>query len=72
VRSLSNLFGKASASTDTQLSLRLSEFFDDKYMSFAKATKRRSELDRYVFDKHMRAQLGHKKLGDIRSEAVKT
>lgn len=70
MRSLSNLFGKASASTDTQLSLRLSEFFDDKYMSFAKATKRRSELDRYVFDKHMRAQLGHKKLGDIRSEDI--
>ena len=44
------------------------EFFDQKYFPFAKATKRRSQLDLYVFDKHIRPTFGKKLLTDISSE----
>ena len=44
------------------------EFFDQKYFPFAKATKRRSQLDLYVFDKHIRPTFGKKLLTDINSE----
>ena len=44
------------------------EFFDQKYFPFAKATKRRSQLDLYVFDKHIRPTFGKKLLNDISSE----
>lgn len=48
----------------------LSTFFDFKYYSFAKATKRRSMLEYYVFNKHIRPALGSYLLTDITSEDV--
>lgn len=48
----------------------LSTFFDTKYFAFAKATKRRSQLDLYVFNKHIRPVLGDQKLADITSEDI--
>lgn len=34
------------------------DFFDYKYYAFSKATKRRSQLELYVFDKHIRPIFG--------------
>jgi integrase len=48
----------------------LNTFFDTKYFAFAKATKRRSQLDLYVFNKHIRPVLGDQKLADITSEDI--
>ena len=70
MRPLSHIFSKSARVSDVQPSLRLSEFFDDKYIAFARTTKRRSDLDQYAFDRHMRAQLGNKYLSDITSEDI--
>lgn len=48
----------------------LNTFFDTRYFAFAKATKRRSQLDLYVFNKHIRPVLGDQKLADITSEDI--
>lgn len=50
--------------------LDLSTYFDTKYFAFAKATKRRSQLDLYVFNKHIRPTLGDRKLSEITSEDI--
>lgn len=36
----------------------LEGFFDEQYYPFAKVTKRRPELDKFIFDKHIRKQIG--------------
>ena len=48
----------------------LAMFFDERYLPFASLTKRRPELDRLVFNKHMRARLGHLGLEDITTEQL--
>lgn len=50
--------------------ITLSEFFDDKYLPFARATKRRSNFDYYVFNKHTRPVLGSKNISEITSEDI--
>ena len=44
------------------------DFFDHKYYAFSKATKRRSQLELYVFDKHIRPIFGQKTLAEITSQ----
>jgi integrase len=44
------------------------DFFDHKYYAFSKATKRRSQLELYVFDKHIRPIFGPKTLAEITSQ----
>ena len=44
------------------------DFFDNKYYPFSKATKRRSHLELYVFDKHIRPIFGQKTLAGITSK----
>ncbi|MDC3340428.1 hypothetical protein OAV54_01490 [Planktomarina temperata] len=44
------------------------DFFDYKYYAFSKATKRRSQLELYVFDKHIRPIFGPKTLAEITSQ----
>ena len=39
-------------------SITLSAFFDTHYYPYAQATKRRPELDRFIFDKHIRTKIG--------------
>ena len=72
MRPISKLFGKDKKSmvvSDTaEPAVTLADFFDAKYYAFAKATKRRSQLDYYVFNKHIRTSLGQKSLRDITSE----
>ena len=51
-------------------SLLLQNFFDRKYLPFAKATKRRSDLDEYTFGKHIKETFGHRELTSITSEEV--
>lgn len=73
MRSLSKLFTKekpSAAHGASEPTVTLSSFFDEKYYSFAKATKRRSKLDLYVFDKHVRETLGQKHLRAITSEDI--
>lgn len=72
MRSISKLFGKEmptnAVGDAAEPAVTLSDFFDAKYYAFAKATKRRSQHDCYVFNKHIRPVLGHKALRDISSE----
>ncbi len=51
-------------------SLLLHHFFDRKYLPFAKATKRRSDLDEYTFGKHIRETFGNRELRSITSEEI--
>lgn len=51
-------------------SLLLQHFFDRKYLPFAKATKRRSDLDEYTFGKHIRETFGNRELRLITSEEI--
>ena len=45
--------------------ITLHEFFDEQYYPFAKVTKRRPELDKFIFDKHIRNQIGGLLLSEI-------
>ena len=54
--------------TPVSTAICFEEFFDHKYYPFSKATKRRSHLDLYVFDKHIRPIFGQMLLHDIKSE----
>ena len=51
-------------------SLSLDEFFRLKYLPFAQATKRRSQIDHYVYDKHIRVALGREIIENITSEDI--
>jgi integrase len=69
--SLSEIFGiriEKSALAIAKKAICFGEFFDQKFHPFAKATKRRSQLDLYVFDKHIRPTFFKKVLTDISSE----
>ena len=71
MRALSNFFSsriEKSALTMANKAIDFGDFFDQKFYPFAKATKRRSQLDLYVFDKHIRPSFGKKLLTDINSE----
>lgn len=72
--SISKLFSKrepsAANSTAVPTLMTLAEFFDHKYYAFAKATKRRSTHDLYLFNKHFRPVLGSKLLNNITSEDI--
>tara|TARA_B110000090_G_scaffold121928_1_gene135220 strand:- start:803 stop:1762 length:960 start_codon:yes stop_codon:yes gene_type:complete len=71
MRALSNFFSsriEKSALTMANKAIVFGDFFDQKFYPFAKATKRRSQLDLYVFDKHIRPSFGKKLLTDINSE----
>jgi len=46
----------------------LNHFFARKYLPFAKATKRRSDLDEYTFRKHLQEPFGDRELFSITSE----
>jgi integrase len=74
MRSITQLFSqrKPSAvnSTAAPTQLTLAAFFDCKYYAFAKATKRRSTHDLYLFDKHIRPVLGPVLLASITSEQI--
>lgn len=48
----------------------LAEFFDDRYIGYANITKRRPELDRLVFNKHIRPALGHYRLNDLTTQIL--
>lgn len=48
----------------------LAQFFDDRYIGYATITKRRPELDRLVFNKHIRPALGHYHLNDLTTEIL--
>lgn len=48
----------------------LADFFDDRYIGYANITKRRPELDMLVFNKHIRAALGHYRLNDLTTEIL--
>lgn len=50
--------------------LSLATFFDERYLPFASMTKRRPELDRLVFNKHMRVPLGDLALEEITTERL--
>ena len=45
-------------------------FFDEKYLPYASLTKRRPELDRLVFNKHMRKTLGHLPLDALTTQVL--
>ena len=71
MRALSNFFSskiEKRALTMANKAIVFGDFFDQKFYPFAKATKRRSQLDLYVFDKHIRPSFGKKLLTDINSE----
>ena len=69
-----SIFSNIFKITDSNSSKNLQEFscfedfFDHKYYPFSKATKRRSHLELYVFDKHIRPIFGHKTLAEITSQ----
>ena len=69
-----SIFSNIFKTTDSNSSKNLQEFscfedfFDHKYYPFSKATKRRSHLELYVFDKHIRPIFGHKTLAEITSQ----
>jgi integrase len=69
-----SIFSNIFKTTDSNSSKNLQEFscfedfFDNKYYPFSKATKRRSHLELYVFDKHIRPIFGHKTLAEITSQ----
>lgn len=65
---LSSLKEVVPAKTDNSLSL--ATFFDERYLPFASMTKRRPELDRLVFNKHMRGPLGDLALEEITTERL--
>lgn len=48
----------------------LNHFFAGKYLPFAKATKRRSDLDEYTFRKHLQEPFGDRELCSITSEEI--
>ncbi|MBC2836167.1 tyrosine-type recombinase/integrase [Paragemmobacter straminiformis] len=48
----------------------LAEFFDNRYIGYANITKRRPELDRLVFNKHIRASLGHFKINQLTTQIL--
>lgn len=76
MRSLSQMFSQrrvaqvAPAPVSAPRPLTLAEFFDLKYYTFIKATKRRASHDMYVFNKHLRDQLGAVPMRDITSEDI--
>ena len=45
--------------------LTLNTFFDEHYYPYAKVTKRRPELDKFIFDKHVRVQIGGLMLSEL-------
>lgn len=48
----------------------LAEFFDDRYIGYANITKRRPELDRLVFNKHIRPTRGHYRLSELTTQIL--
>lgn len=62
--------GKAAVNVTPIEPLTLSVFFDERYLPFASLTKRRPELDRLVFNKHMRKDLGPLLLEEITTERL--
>ena len=71
MRQMLELFRKPKLAPD-KLSIKftLNEFFDQKYYAFAQATKRKSQHDLYLFNKHIRPVLGVKLLANISSEDI--
>jgi integrase len=62
---IKSLFPEDTLPAEMDHAITLSDFFDREYYPYAKATKRRPELDKFIFDKHIRPQLGRFKLTDI-------
>jgi integrase len=56
--------------SDTLGSITLAEFFDERYLPYACATKRRPELDRLVFNKHMRSTIGKEQINSLTTERL--
>lgn len=50
--------------------MTLAQFFDDRYFNYATLTKRRPELDRFVFNKHIRGSLGHYRLNELTTQVL--
>jgi len=62
LKEIANIFSRESCT--------LSEFFDEKFYPFSKATKRRSDLDSYTFNKHIRPHFGSRCLRSIMPEEI--
>ena len=61
---------KAAVAIDLAVVPTLAVFFDEKYLPYASLTKRRPELDRLVFNKHMRKTLGHLPLDALTTQVL--
>lgn len=56
--------------SETEADITLAQFFDERYLPYACATKRRPELDRLVFNKHMRASIGQIPINSLTTEQL--
>ena len=61
---------KPSLSEVLSWEMTLSHFFDEKYYPHIQLYRRRPELDRYIFDSHIREALGDEKLSDLGREKL--
>jgi integrase len=61
---------KTAVAIDLAVVPTLAVFFDEKYLPYASLTKRRPELDRLVFNKHMRKTLGHLPLDALTTQVL--
>lgn len=69
--SLSKLFqSRAEPDVEHRSKMRLNVFFDKHYFPYAQATKRRSNIDLFIFNKHMRKRFGRTRLVDLTNEQL--
>jgi len=70
MKSLKCLWKTGKNAATTNIEMTLDEYFQTKYFPFSKAKKRRPEIDKYTYDKHIAPAFGNLRLSDITLEAL--